>query len=150
VSIIGTYDDSRKGDTPREKLGTYADAVVPNYGPVDAEGYPTNIDVSKRIALAFGTTPDTCFNAKPYLDGENVPAVAGPVKGTYVENPKNCERPGAVHITGNLPADANSGVHSGDDVLLSAMGPGADALHGRMDNTRVFRVMATALGLGAN
>ena len=147
VSIIGTYDDDRPGTTPREKLGTYADAVVPNYGKPDAEGYPTNIDVSKRIAFQFGTTPDTCFNAKPYLEGENVPAVAGTTKGTYVENPKNCERPGAVHITGNLPVDANSGVHSGDDVLLTAMGPGAEAFHGRMDNTRAFRVMATALGL---
>jgi alkaline phosphatase len=147
VSIIGTYDDERPGQTPREKLGTYAHAVEPNYGPVDAEGYPTDIDVSKRIAFAFGTTPDTCFNAKPHLDGENVPAVAGATKGTYVENPKACARPGAVHITGNLPFDASSGVHSGDDVLLTAMGPGSEVFHGRRDNTFVFRAMATALGL---
>ncbi|MCE1236328.1 MAG: alkaline phosphatase [Hyphomicrobiales bacterium] len=147
VSIIGTYNDDTPGQTPREKLGTYAEAVEPNYGAVDAEGYPSNIDVSKRIGFAFGTSPDTCFNAKPYLDGENVPAVAGATKGTYVENPKACERPGAVHITGNLPFDASSGVHSGDDVLLTAMGPGSEALHGRIDNSYVFRVMATALGL---
>ena len=147
VSIIGTYDDDRPGQTPREKLGTYADAAIPNYGAVDAEGYPSNIDVSKRIALNFGTTPDTCFDAKPHLDGENVPAVAGATKGTYVENPKNCERPGAVHVTGNLPFDASSGVHSGDDVVLTAMGPGSDVFHGRLDNTRVFRAMVTALGL---
>lgn len=147
VSIIGTYNDDRPGTTPREKLGTYAEAAVPNYGKPDAEGYPTNIDVSKRIAFNFGSFPDHCFNAKPYLEGEFVPAVAGTVKGTYVENPKNCDRPGAVHITGNLPADANSGVHSGDDVLLTAMGPGAEAFHGRIDNTRAFRVMAEALGL---
>lgn len=147
VSIIGTYDDDRPGQTPREKLGVYADAKVPNYGPVDAEGYPTNIDVSKRIALTFGSTPDTCFNAKPYLDGENVPAVAGATPSTYVENPKNCERPGAVHITGNLPFDSNSGVHSGDDEVLTAMGPGAEMFAGHKPNTFVFRVMATALGL---
>jgi alkaline phosphatase len=147
VSIIGTYDDDRPGQTPREKLGTYAHAAEPNYGPVDAEGYPTAIDVSKRIALNFATTPDTCFNAKPYLDGENVPAVAGATKGTYVENPKACERPGAVHITGNLPFDANSGVHSGEDVVLTAMGPGAEMFRGHKPNTFVFKVMATALGL---
>lgn len=148
VSIVGTWDDDRPGQTPREKLGTYAEAAEPNYGPVDAEGYPTDIDVSKRIALVFGTTPDTCFDAKPHLEGENVPAVAGATPKTYVENPKNCERPGAVHVTGNLPFDASSGVHSGDDVVLSAMGPGAEVFHGRLDNTRVFRAMATALGLG--
>jgi alkaline phosphatase len=27
------------------------------------------------------------------------------------------------------------------------MGPGAEFFHGRIDNTRVFRAMATALGL---
>jgi alkaline phosphatase len=29
------------------------------------------------------------------------------------------------------------------------MGPGAELFRGRLDNTRVFRVIATALGLGA-
>ena len=49
---------------------------------------------------------------------------------------------------GNLPFDANSGVHAADDVVLTAMGPGAEQFRGRIDNTRVFRAMATALGLG--
>jgi alkaline phosphatase len=39
-------------------------------------------------------------------------------------------------------------VHSGDDVVLTASGPGAEMFHGRIDNTAVFRAMATALGLG--
>jgi alkaline phosphatase len=39
-------------------------------------------------------------------------------------------------------------VHSGEDVVLTATGPGAELFHGRIDNTGVFRVMATALGLG--
>lgn len=147
VSIIGTYDDERPGQTPREKLGTYADAKVPNYGPVDADGYPSNVDVSKRMAFTFASYPDHCFNAKPYLDGEFVPAVAGATPTTYVENPKACERPGAVHVTGNLPFDANSGVHSGDDEVLTAMGPGSEMFRGHKPNTFVFRVMATALGL---
>jgi alkaline phosphatase len=147
VTILGTYDDDRPGQTPREKLGTYADAAVPNYGPVDAEGYPTNIDVSKRMAFTFASYPDHCYNAKPYLDGEFVPAVAGATKGTYVENPKNCDRPGAVHVTGNLPFDANSGVHSGDDEVLTAIGPGSEMFRGHKPNTFVFRVMTTALGL---
>ena len=30
------------------------------------------------------------------------------------------------------------------------MGPGAEQFHGRIDNTRVFRIMATALGLGGS
>jgi alkaline phosphatase len=34
-------------------------------------------------------------------------------------------------------------------VVLTAMGPGAELFRGRIDNTRVFRVIATALGLGS-
>ena len=39
-------------------------------------------------------------------------------------------------------------VHSGEDVVLTATGPGSERVHGQMDNTEVFRVMAEALGLG--
>ena len=148
VGIIGTYDDERPGNTPREKLGTYAESKFPNYPPADAEGYPTSVDVSRRLALSFGSYPDHCFNAKPYLNGEFAPVVAGAKPGTFVANEAYCNAPGAVRITGNLPADANSGVHAADDVLLTAMGPGAAQFHGRIDNTRVFRAIVTALGLG--
>jgi alkaline phosphatase len=34
-------------------------------------------------------------------------------------------------------------------VILTANGPGSERVHGSMDNTEVFRVMAEALGLGA-
>jgi alkaline phosphatase len=40
-------------------------------------------------------------------------------------------------------------VHSGEDVILTATGPGSDRVRGQMDNTEVFRVMVEALGLGA-
>ena len=49
---------------------------------------------------------------------------------------------------GNLPFRIKNGVHSADDVILTAMGPGAEMFRGRMDNVAVFRVMASALGLG--
>ncbi|MBC7634348.1 MAG: alkaline phosphatase, partial [Acetobacteraceae bacterium] len=73
---------------------------------------------------------------------------AGKEPGTFVANEKYCEQPGAVRIEGNLPKSANSGVHSADDVLLTAIGPGSEQFRGRIDNVRVFRIMATALGLG--
>lgn len=148
VSVIGSYDDERPGTTPREKLGVYAEAKVPNYPAPNAQGYPETVDVSRRIAIQFGTQPDNCFNAKPYLDGENVPAVAGNVPGTYVANEKNCARPGAVRLVGNLPIDNNTETHSGDDVVLTAMGPGSELFHGHMPNVAVFKVIATTLGLG--
>ena len=95
----------------------------------------------------FSTYPDSCDNGRPYLEGENVPAVQGETKGTYVANEKNCALPGAVRRIGNLPFNMNAGVHAADDVILTAMGPGAELFRGRIDNTRVFRVMTTALGL---
>ena len=55
--------------------------------------------------------------------------------------------PGAIRRVGNLPFNVNAGVHAADDVVLTAMGPGAEQFRGRIDNTRVFRYIATALGL---
>jgi alkaline phosphatase len=149
VAIVGTYDDSRPGQLPREKMGIYADAGFPNYPAPNASGYPEKVDVSRRLAFVFGAFPDYCETGQPYLDGENVPAVRGAAKGTNVANEKYCGLPGAARRTGNLPFAAPQGVHSADDVVLTAMGPGAELFHGRIDNTRVFRIMATALGLAS-
>ena len=146
ISLIGTYDDTRDGQLPRQKLGVYADAKFPNYGTPDADGYPATVDVSRRLAITFGAYPDMCFSGKPYLDGEFNPTQLG-AETTMVANEKYCT-PGSQRITGNLPPLAPSGVHSGDDVILTAMGPGSELFRGRIDNTRVFRVIATALGLG--
>lgn len=148
ISIIGTYDDDRPGQLLRDKLGTYADSLPPNYGPRDADGYPTKVDTSRRLAVAFGSYPDTCDTGKPFMDGERVPAVKGPDGKINVANEKDCTGPLATRKQGNLPFDANSGVHSGDDVLLTAMGPGAERFRGHKPNVFVFRVMAEALALG--
>ena len=56
--------------------------------------------------------------------------------------------PEATRMEGNLPFSQPQGVHAADDVVLTAMGPSAELFKGGIDNTRVFRVMATALGLG--
>jgi alkaline phosphatase len=41
----------------------------------------------------------------------------------------------------------NASVHSGEDVILTATGPGSERVQGSMDNTEVFRVIVEALGL---
>lgn len=148
VSVVGTYDDARPGDLLRDKLGVYAEAGFPNYPAADASGYPPTVDVSKRLAFVFGAYPDYCDTGKPYLAGENVPAVPAPgQRNVYAANERNCTSPLAVKRQGNLGLDVSQGVHAADDVVLTAMGPGAELFHGRMDNTRVFRIMTTALGL---
>ena len=157
ISLIGTYDDAG-GENLRDKLALYDKAKFPSYQAPDAEGYPPSVWVSRRLAVVFAAFPDHCDAGKPYVAGENVPAIAAPqtpeeaadpkAKKVMVANEQNCKIPGAARRMGNLPFTADRGIHSGDDVVLTAMGPGADAFHGRIDNTRVFRAMAVALGLG--
>ncbi len=149
TAIIGTYDDNRPGQQLREKLGVYQNSTLPNYPAPNAAGYPERVDVSRRLAFVFGAFPDYCDTGHPYLDGENVPALPGPNRD-FVANEKYCNAPGAARRLGNLPFNVNSGVHAADDVVLTASGPGAELFHGRIDNTRVFRIMATALGLGGS
>ena len=151
-SLIGTINDDMK-TTPnvpmRERVGTYEKAGFPNYPAPDAEGYPNRVDVSRRIAIFSAAAPDYYETFRPKLDNPNLPAVEGKEKGTYVANEQYKDVPGAMLRFGNLPAMMNASVHSGEDVILTATGPGAERVHGSMDNTEVFRVMVEALGLGA-
>src|SRR5215470_1484226 len=152
IGLVGTIDDDM-GSIPnvpmRERVRVYERAGFPNYPAPDAEGYPARVDVSRRLALFSASLPDHYETFRPKLDNPNDPTVAGKDPGTYVANERYKNVPGAVLRFGNLPAMMNADVHSGEDVVLTAMGPGSDRVHGQMDNTEVFRLMAEALGLGA-
>jgi alkaline phosphatase len=148
--IVGTVNDDSPEAEMRNKVGVYEGAGFPNYPAPDAEGYPSSVDVSRRVRMVFGTYPDHYDTFRPYLDGENVPAVKGK-DSTVVANEKYKDVPGAVFRVGNLPnrgsRAATQAVHTGDDVILTAMGPGAERVRGQMENTEVFRVIADALAL---
>jgi alkaline phosphatase len=100
--------------------------------------------------VVFGSYPDHYDTFAPHMDGEFVPTIRN-AEGVMVANEKYKSLPGVVLREGNLPnkgpGASNSGVHTGDDVILTAMGPGADQVHGQMENTDLFRVMAQALSL---
>ncbi len=147
VSIVGVYDDEAEGQLLRDKLMVYEKAGFPAYPAPGPEGYPATVDVTRRLAFMFAAFPDHCDAGKPHKEGENTPAIVGPDGKTYLANEDNCQ-PTAARRPGNLPFTADKGVHAADDVILTASGPGADMFHGHIDNTYVFRVMATALGLG--
>ena len=147
VGIVGTIRDDVQATDPRDKVGVYQDAGFPNYPAPDARGYPPSIDVTRRLAMFYAAFPDYYETYKPNLDGPPVPAVRNGADGPYVENEK-MKKPGAQFREGNLPHTADSGVHSADDALLRATGPGSERFHGFVDNTFVFRVMAESLGLG--
>ncbi|MCP4621870.1 MAG: alkaline phosphatase [Bradyrhizobium sp.] len=151
-SLVGTINDDM-GATPnvpfRERVGVYEKAGFPNYPAPDADGYPSRVDVSRRIAIFSASLPDHYETFRPKLDEPNEPTVKGDDAGTFKANDKYKDVPGAVLRPGNLPAMVGASVHSGEDVILTATGPGSERVRGSMDNTEVFRVMVDALGLGA-
>jgi alkaline phosphatase len=146
LSIVGTTEDGP--GAPRDRIHTYAEAGFPDYPAPDRDGYPARPDARRRLALLFSDGPDRWDNGGPYLDGPAEPTVAAPDRKGSVPNPAEQKRPGAVLVQGNLPSSAEGGVHTVDDVVLDATGPGSERVHGYLDNTEVFRVMAEALGLG--
>ncbi|SHO62571.1 alkaline phosphatase [Pseudoxanthobacter soli DSM 19599] len=168
VSIIGTIDDDKPGTvveevsdngkvvgsetmTPgiqmREKVGVYQDAGFPNYVDADGDGFPDKVDVSRRLAVFANNFPDYYETFRPKMDGPFVPAVKNE-KGEYVANEAYKNVPGAVLRIGNTPRSEDTGVHAVDDVVLQAQGPGSEQLHGYMENSDVFRVMADSFALG--
>ena len=151
VGLVGTINDDM-ANTPnvslRERVGTYGQAGFPTYPAPDAEGYPARVDATRRLGLFSSSLPDHYETYRPKLDGPNEPTVAGERPGTFVANERYKNSPGAQLRVGNLPTTVNGDVHSGEDVILTAMGPGSDRVRGQMDNTEVFRVIAEALGLG--
>jgi alkaline phosphatase len=149
-SLVGTINDdmSTTPNVPmRERVGVYEKAGFPNYPKPDAEGYPDRVDVSRRIAIFSASLPDHYETFRPKLDNPNNPTVAGKNGAPSTANEQYKDVPGAVLRLGNLPAIVNASVHSGEDVILTAAGPGSERVHGSMDNTEVFRVIAEALGL---
>ena len=148
ISVVGTVDDDAKGELMRDKVGVYADAGHPTYTHGQGLPYPDRVDVSKRLFMTIGDYPDHYETWRPKLDGTFVPAIKG-ADGLYVANETLKEVPGAQFMPGNLPRDAADGVHAADDGVITATGPGSELFHGFMENTEVFRVMATALALGA-
>jgi alkaline phosphatase len=143
---VGTVDDNATGELIRDKVGVYEKAGYPNYPQPNGEGYPERLDVSKRLAIFFANFPDYYETFRPKLDGPFVPAVQSPQK-VYVANEEYKNAPGAMFRPGILPRDASQGVHTGEDVILTAVGPGSQYVHGFMENTDIFRIMAIALGL---
>jgi alkaline phosphatase len=150
-SLIGTINDDMSTETNlplRERIGVYDKAGFPNYPAPDADGYPSRVDVSRRLAIMSASLPDHYETLRPKLDGPFEPTQKGEAPNTFTANEKYRNAPGAMLRLGNLPAMMGASVHSGEDVILTATGPGSDRVRGQMDNTDVFRVMVDALGLG--
>lgn len=149
-SLVGTINDdmAATSDKPlRERIGVYEKAGFPNYPAPDEDGYPSKVDVSRRLAIFSASLPDHYETLRPKLDNPNEPTEKGEASNTYKANEKYKGVPGSVLRLGILPAMMGASVHSGEDVILTATGPGSEQVRGSLDNTDVFRIMADALGL---
>ncbi len=146
ASLIGTIDDNKPGTEMREKVGTYAAAGFPNYTHTNGSHYPDTVDVSRRLAMFAADFPDYYETFRPKMDGPFEPAVQNEKK-QYVANEAYKDIPGAVLRHGNIPRNEDTAVHSVDDVVLQAAGPGAEEFKGYMEESDVYRVLADAMAL---
>ena len=69
-------------------------------------------------------------------------------KGEYVADARYKDVEGGHFVEGNLPRNESQGVHTVDDLVVTAQGPNSEQIRGFMNSTEVFRVMAEALALG--
>jgi alkaline phosphatase len=112
---------------------------------VDADGdrFPDEVDVDRTLAVDWANHPDYCddriVNTQPLSPAVNV-------DGVYIANTQR-DGDSGVCYTGTLPLSASTGVHTMEDVPLTASGPGASFFHNTIDNTEVFFGMVKALGL---
>jgi alkaline phosphatase len=146
LSIIGTIDDDKPGTEMREKVGVYATSGFPNYTDKDGDGYPDKVDVSRRLAVFSSNYPDHYETFRPKLDGPFEPAVQNEKK-QYVANAAYKDVPGAVFREGNLPRSSDTAVHTVDDVILQASGPGSEAFKGYLEQSDVYRILADAMAI---
>ncbi len=169
VSIVGTIDslpphaidiveqDPASGEfvkkivrkQGRDYVRTYNDAGYPNYTIKD--GYPETLNVTRRLALFFTNFPDHYEIFTPKFGGEFKPTMsvaAAKGKSYVVANSLYKGAPDAMLRIGNLPRGTISGSpHSCEDSIVTAMGPGSEAVHGFLDNTKIFEIMVNALDL---
>jgi alkaline phosphatase len=125
----------------------YADAAAHGHGIMDVV---YDLDQNTGHVSASTDSNGVPYTVLGYLNG---PGYRGGVR----VDPRSDVRPGRL---GQIPAGPwhqayfqesavplGSETHSGEDVAIYAVGPGADRVRGTVKNTHIFQVMKQALGL---
>ncbi len=141
--------------------------LFPNYA-VDADGYPTSPDPSRKLLLGWAAAPDHNENwlanrrqlepavapgdgkgtsvANPARDGAGEPIPGFLVQGTIENGATGCPASDGCPADTEAVAQTVSG-HTAADVPLSAEGPGARQFIGVYENTDVFlKLLRAATG----
>lgn len=140
---------------PLQELPYRVNSYEAGYANVAAHGNGI-LDVVYDLDQATGHVEES-------TDRHGVPyTVLGYLNGPGYRNglrvdPRDDDRPGRSGLIPNGPwhhayfqeaaVPLGSETHSGEDVAIYAVGPGADAVRGTVKNTHIFRVMKDALGL---
>ncbi|CCG19867.1 alkaline phosphatase ec=3.1.3.1 [Taylorella asinigenitalis 14/45] len=150
ISITGTYTeaDGRKG---REAVRTYAESKFPGFVDADGDGFPEDPNPEITLAIQYANFPDHYENYR-FQTKPTPPALAAKDadgKQSIKANPARAPE-GARLIEGNLPSDKETQeVHSADDIIVMAGGPGSDYFRGHIENTEIFFGIMRALGIDA-
>lgn len=123
----------------RDKVvGTYEAARFPEY-TVLADGYPQSTDIDRKLLVGYGANADRfeawVSNPRPTQD-EQQPFVGAPPLAGYPANATVRNQGTGYLVTGQVPG--LQAVHTATDVPLSALGRGAGAFSGLLDNTDIF------------
>ena len=155
VALIGgsTVTDARLQELVKEGgvsnlrdkvVGVYEKAGFPKY-IIANDGYPATTDIDYRLLVGYGANSDRYedwrTNALPLQDSQQPFSKTTPLSA-YPSDPSARDVDGKFMINGQVPG--NSGVHTATDIPISAMGPGAWAFTGVLDNTDVFFHLAQA------
>jgi len=134
----------------QDVVATFNDAAAPTYVDANQDGFPDDPDPLVKLVIEDGGRPtysqDYLTNFQPLNPS-----------GSNAAFPNPARDPNGILLTGNMPTknvtgslnktNGNTTVapHSGDDVPLSASGPGSDLFGGTYDNTDVSVRIAAAL-----
>jgi alkaline phosphatase len=155
VALIGgsTVTDARLQELVKEGgvsnlrdkvVGVYEKAGFPKY-IIANDGYPATTDIDYRLLVGYGANSDRYedwrTNTLPLQDSQQPFSKTTPLSA-YPSDPTARDADGKFLINGQVPG--NSGVHTATDIPISAMGPGALAFTGVLDNTDVFFNLAQA------
>jgi alkaline phosphatase len=144
--VFGTVDTeafnaASSNEEKRSAIGIYDDAKFPTYVDEDGNFFPDSWDTARVLAGGMNNFPGHRENYQ-VRSTPRVPAIRDD-NGNFKPNPDEVGIP----ISGNLPVDSTSGVHTLQDVSLFASGPGAEYFGRVMDNSEVFFGLAFALGV---
>jgi len=157
---LGSAADRDRPCALQDAIGTFNDATFPTYEDKNGDGFPDDPDPAIKLIIEDGGRPtySTSFltNYQPLKPSASRDDNGKSTEQSALPNPKR--QPEGLLMTGNMPtrnvaggADKTGGAidiapHSGDDVLVSSQGAGAQHFAGYYENTSISVRLSRALG----